>query len=243
MFRRRFLQTSAALLTAARWPAASGARQPPDGSLKRLGASEPFDYARLKGLARTIAEAPYVAPDTELPAPIAHLNWDQWQSIQFRADHSLWAGEGLRFQIRFFHLGFTVKAPVRLYVVEESMAQQLAYDPALFDYSQQRRESAGGCLHTWASPASGCCSTPTGLRDIAAFQGASYFRAVDGDMQYGMSQRGLAIDTGMPQPEEFPNFVAYYLERPAPDSNTLTVYGLLDSPSTSGAYRFLINVG
>jgi len=32
---------------------------------------------------------------------------------------------------------------------------------------------------------------------------------VDGDMQYGMSQRGLAIDTGMPRPEEFPDFIAY----------------------------------
>ena len=51
---------------------------------------------------------------------------------------------------------------------------------------------------------------------MAAFQGASYFRAVDGDMQYGMSQRGLAVDTGMPYPEEFPEFIAYYLERPQP---------------------------
>ncbi len=61
-------------------------------------------------------------------------------------------------------------------------------------------------------------------------------------MQYGMSQRGLAIDTGMPQPEEFPDFVAYYLERPAPDSSSVTIYGLLDSPSTTGAYRFILGV-
>ena len=34
-------------------------------------------------------------------------------------------------------------------------------------------------------------------RDIVAFLGASYFRAVGGEMQYGLSARGLAIDCGM----------------------------------------------
>jgi glucans biosynthesis protein len=66
---------------------------------------------------------------------------------------------------------------------------------------------------------------------------------VDGDLQYGISQRGLAINCGLPEPEEFPDFIAYYLERPAKDSSRLTVYGLLDSPSVAGAYRFVIDVG
>src|SRR3546814_21155624 len=57
------------------------------------------------------------------------------------------------------------------------------------------------------------------VRDVAAFQGASYFRAVGGDKQYGQSARGLAIDCGMDRPEEFPIFVAYYLERPAKGAN------------------------
>lgn len=32
-------------------------------------------------------------------------------------------------------------------------------------------------------------------RDIVAFLGASYFRAVDSTYQYGLSARGLAVDT------------------------------------------------
>jgi periplasmic glucans biosynthesis protein len=255
MYRRRFLEAGAALLTAAGVPAlqeasaATGRRiaaqtrgaAPRPAPLKRIGPRAPFDYAGLKGLARSRAGMSYREPDTRLPPPIAHLTWDQWQSIQFRPDHSLWADANLRFQARFFHLGFTVKKPVRLYTVDKGVAQQLAFDPALFDYSRSGIDPrrlppqlgfAGFRLlfHTdWQ-------------RDVAAFQGASYFRAVDGDMQYGMSQRGLAIDTGMPQPEEFPDFIAYYLERPAPDASTVTVYGLLDSPSTTGAYRFIISV-
>lgn len=239
MYRRRFLKAGAACATGLLASAGWGADAAP--SLKRFGPEEPFDYARLKGMARTLASRAYQPVSTELPAPIAKLNWDQWQAIQFRNEHSLWAGENVRFQARFFHLGFTVRKPVRLFSVEGGMSQQLAYDPALFDYSRSGVDArrlpanlgfAGFRLlfHTdWT-------------RDIAAFQGASYFRAVDGDMQYGMSQRGLAIDCGMSKPEEFPDFVAYYLEKPAKDSSRLTVYGLLDSPSVAGAYRFLIDV-
>ena len=62
-------------------------------------------------------------------------------------------------------------------------------------------------------------------------------------MQYGLSARGLAIDTGMPRPEEFPDFTAFWLERPAPGSETVVVYALLDSPSVAGAYRFAITKG
>ena len=78
---------------------------------------------------------------------------------------------------------------------------------------------------------------------MVAFLGASYFRAVGGEMQYGLSARGLAIDTGLARPEEFPSFTAFWLERPAPESGGVTVYALLDSPSATGAYRFAIFPG
>jgi glucans biosynthesis protein len=223
------------------WEQAPCAEPERSSPLKRLGQAEPFDYARLKGVARSLAGSAYKPASAVLPAPISKLSWDQWQAIRYRDDHSLWFGEGLRFQVRFFHLGFTVTKPVRLYTVDNGQAQELAYDSAMFDYSKSGVDGhklpaslgfAGFRLlfHTdW-------------VRDVAAFQGASYFRAVDSDKQYGMSQRGLAIDCGGSHPEEFPDFVAYYLERPAKDSSRVTIYGLLDSPSVAGAYRFNVDV-
>jgi glucans biosynthesis protein len=98
MLRRRFLQTGAALAAAAvPWPEALPAEAAHPSSLKRLGPAAPFDYAKLKGMARTMANAAYQAPPSELPPAIAKMSWDQWQSIRFRDDHSLWFGEGLRF--------------------------------------------------------------------------------------------------------------------------------------------------
>jgi len=238
--RRQFLQGTAAALSVATplsWLAGSevaAARTPPPTP------RTPFDYARLKGIAHALAAAPYQAPTEKLPPAVERLDWDHWQAIRFRDDRSLWVGDGLRFQVRFFHLGFRIRKPVRLFSVDGGFAQEILYDPAMFDYGSSGLKGnevpsnlgfAGFRLlfHTdW-------------IRDFAAFQGASYFRAVDIDRQYGMSQRGLAIDCGASTPEEFPDFIAYYLEKPAKDSSVLTIYGLLDSPSVAGAYRFVID--
>src|SRR6185312_14095878 len=67
---------------------------------------------------------------------------------------------------------------------------------------------------------------------------ASYFRTSGEDNQYGASARGIAINTAMPEPEEFPRFVEFWLEEPKVDAPSITIYALLDGPSISGAYRF-----
>ena len=79
--------------------------------------------------------------------------------------------------------------------------------------------------------------------EIAVFLGASYFRAVGLGQSWGISARGLAIDTGLAKAEEFPVFREFWIEKPDKDDRSLTVYALLDSPSATGAYRFLIHPG
>ncbi|KAF1685336.1 glucan biosynthesis protein D [Pseudoxanthomonas broegbernensis] len=240
MHRRQFLTRAAAALAAAGLPLPllEAAASPVP-----LGRRHPFDYAWLKGHARALAGRDYAPRSDVLPAPVASLTWDQYQSIGFRQDHALWADlPEARFQARFFHLGLYFKRPVRMFEIAGGQAQELAYDPAMFDYG--RSGVPGRRLPKDLGFAGFRLNSPDDLqRDWAAFLGASYFRAVGSSMQYGLSARGLAIDTGMPQPEEFPDFTAFWLERPAPGSQTLVVYALLDSPSVAGAYRFAITRG
>jgi glucans biosynthesis protein len=60
---------------------------------------------------------------------------------------------------------------------------------------------------------------------------------------YGMSARGLAIDTASENGEEFPYFTDFWLVRPDPQQRSLTIYALLDSPSVAGAYQFEVRPG
>jgi glucans biosynthesis protein len=124
-----------------------------------------------------------------------------------------------------------------MYEVVEGQAQELAYEVAMFDYGQSGLQSLH--LPKDLGFAGFRVYAHTDLeRDVVAFLGASYFRAVSGEMQYGLSARGLAIDSGMDRPEEFPIFTAFWIARPAPEAGTLTVYALMDAPSVAGAYRF-----
>ena len=241
MHRRDFLKSSS-LLGMGLFPQLFSYNAIANDQPKVLGEQSHFDYASLKGRAKSMAISAYNAPSEVLPPSLQKLDWDQYQAIRYRPDHALWAKDQLRFQIRFFHLGLFFKTPVHMYEVKNGLAQEIAYDPAMFNYGKSGLQGthlpenlgfAGFQLfyHTDEK------------RDIAAFLGASYFRAVDAQMQYGLSARGVAIDSGMARSEEFPRFTAYWFEQPAPDSGMLTVYALMDSPSITGAYRFVIHPG
>jgi glucans biosynthesis protein len=145
------------------------------------------------------------------------------------AGHALWAHDRRRFQVKFFHLGLYYTNPVRMHEVVNGQVQELAYDLAMFYYGKSGLENTR--LSQELGFAGFHVHFHTDLdRDLVAFLGASYFCAVGGEMQYGLSACGLAIDCGMDRAEEFSMFTAFWLERPAPDDGTRTVYALMDSP-------------
>ncbi len=243
MNRRELLQAGVSLC-AAGLPLPLGLMALPAqaAALRHVGPRKPFDYSWLKGEALTLSSRDYTPRSAELPAEIANLDWDAYQAIGYRADHRLWRDDDRYFEAAFFHLGLFFKSAVRIHDLVDGQAHEIAYDPQMFDYGNSGVRGrklpkdlgfAGFRLVFHTDP----------VRDVAAFLGASYFRAVGGQWQYGLSARGLAINCGMDQPEEFPDFVAFWLERPAPGSNRVTVYALLDSPSVAGAYRFDITPG
>jgi periplasmic glucans biosynthesis protein len=203
---------------------------------------QPFNYAWLKGHARALASRAY-DPNGQTPAPavLTSLNWDQYQSIHFRPERALWNQDKLPFRIQFFHLGLNFGKAVRIHEVIDGQTREIVYDPAMFDLSQLK--NIGTLPKNLGFAGFRIFFQPDFVRDIAAFLGASYFRAVGGDMQYGMSARGLAIDCGSQTPEEFPDFTTFWIERPKGDAKALTIYALLDSPSVAGAYRFDIAPG
>jgi periplasmic glucans biosynthesis protein len=238
-----------ALATAAAQNAPATPANAPAGAAPTLtpaagtGPAKNFDYAWLKGQAHYLASNPYQPSKDVLPPAMAALGYDQYQSLRFRTDHSLWGDAGLAFRLQFFHVGRGFTQPVRLYEVVDGKAREIIYDPAMFEFDKSGIDSS--LMRDHAGFAGFRVQFVTDWKaDVVAFLGAAYFRAVGGDTrQYGLSARALAVDTAFPRPEEFPRFTSFWFERPAKGFGSMTLLALMDSPSISGALRFQISPG
>lgn len=238
MTQRRDLLKSALLLPLLTAPMSGILAATPTAS----GAPRKFDYAVLKGEARALSSRAYEPPPPLAAPKLAQLDYDQYQSLHFRHDHALWGKENRGFRIEFFHMGRTFKEPVRMFEVADGEAREILYQSAMFDFD--KTGIAPRSLPSNLGFAGFRILSATNWEsDIAAFLGAAYFRAVGADTrQFGLSARGLAIDT-VNGTEEFPRFTSFWFERPVENSRTLIVYALMDSPSTTGAFRFVITPG
>ena len=202
-------------------------------------------FEDLAGHARRRARAAYRPPGRDLPPALAALDYDQYRSIRFRPEAAIWKGAA-RFELQLFHPGFIHREPVRLHLVEDGRIAVAPFDPALFRYDGPAA-SAAGAAHADLGYAGFRIHYPlndAAIKDeVAVFLGASYFRLLGRGHVYGLSPRGLAVDTALESGEEFPVFREFWLVRPAPDAAAVTFYALLDSPSLTGAYRFDLRPG
>ena len=197
---------------------------------------------------QTLAQARSLAPWQPLrraAGPAGDLTYDEYRQIRFRRDRWLWAGEGLGFAANFFSAAYSADEIVNLNLVQGGAAQPIPFDPGLFDMPAPvaaATAASGGLTGYSGFRLLAPFNRPDVWDEIGAFQGASYFRSLGLGQAYGVSARGLSIGTGE-SGEEFPDFVAWWLERPAPGADSIVVHGLLDSPSCTGAYRFSITPG
>lgn len=203
-----------------------------------------FSKEWLRESARRLALEPFQPPVDTRPPWLAAMDWDDYQSLNnFRIDQSLWAGGELPFQARFFHLGLYFHSPVAIYEVADGNSQPIVFSPNMYKYGPRVKDKIPQQIGNLGFAGFRINSRADWDRDMFSFLGASYFRAVGASKQYGLSARGLAIDTAMERPEEFPIFRSFWLERPAADATALTIHALLDSPSITGAYTFIVSPG
>lgn len=203
-----------------------------------------FGFDDVAARARSEAATAYVAPAARLPRELAALTYDQYRDIRFREPKALWRSEGLPFELMFFHPGGFFTDPVQLHEVTPAGVRTLGFDPSAFDYGKNHQLTpshwgdVGYAGFRVLYPLNGPRKD-----EVAVFLGASYFRALGAGQRYGLSARGLAIDTLGGAGEEFPRFKEFWIERPAPDARTLTIFALLDSPRATGAYSFVLHPG
>ena len=202
----------------------------------------PFTFAKVQELARQRAAREFRPPPTNLPAALANLTYDQYRDIRFRPTSALWRDKSL-FEVQFFHRGYRVRQRVNIYEVTSAGAGLVEYSPRLFTFGRLKTPKASTEVGFAGFRVHFPLQTPNYKDELLVFLGASYFRVLGRNQHYGISARGLAIDTGSQSGEEFPTFTDFWLVRPQPTDRSLTVYALLDSKSVAGAYQFEIRPG
>ena len=208
-------------------------------SLRAAGAH--FDFDSVRSRAQDLARMPYEGKPRPLPEWLLKLNYDRYRDIRFVPVQSLWNRERLPFKLQFFHPGFVFTRTVQVGEIVDGRASPIPFEKRFFDYGHNvvgpLPESigyAGFRIHNFLNQPGD---------ELGVFQGASYFRFLCRKAVYGLSARGLAINTAEPNGEEFPNFEEFWVQRPLPEAKVIVVYGLLDGPSATGAYQFTIEPG
>ncbi len=203
-----------------------------------------FDFDQVGARAKQLAASPYVAPAKTVSSKLANLTYDQQRDIRFNPAKSTWREARLPFELTYFHQSGGLDRPVRIHEIVGSAVHAFRFDSQSFNYGANRLDPkelnglgfAGFRVHYPVN-------TAKYKDEVVAFLGASYFRAVGKGQRYGLSARGLAIDTGLASGEEFPIFTDFWIQRPTAGDQTLTIYALLNSARLVGAYRFTVRPG
>jgi glucans biosynthesis protein len=202
-----------------------------------------FSFEKVVDQARQLSAHPFQA-EAQIPDFLKNITYDQLRDIRFKKAFTLWGQEDIPFKIRFFHLGFYYHWPVGIDYVDGGGIHAFSFSPEMFDYGRNDFRAkvpaglgfAGFRIHY-------PINTPSYEDELAVFLGATYFRAVGRNELYGLSSRGLAVNTAMDTGEEFPFFKKFWIIKPRKHDQSITVYALLDSPSISGAYEYTIHPG
>lgn len=193
--------------------------------------------------AQQLAAKPY-APPVETPRFMREMGYDQYRGIRHQTQHNLWRDAHSRFQVSPVIPGGVYAHVVPINEVNGSHVERLAFRKEHYTFDdaelgQRIPEDLGYAGFELSYPVG-----RSGKQEkFLVFAGASYFRAIGQGGQWGLSVRGAAIGTGLASGEEFPDFVEFWLVRPRPRAESMTVYALLDSPSLTGAYEFRVAPG
>ncbi|MBU3006286.1 glucan biosynthesis protein [Paraglaciecola arctica] len=203
--------------------------------------TEPFDRKWLESKAMELATKEYQVKQISADNPLSQMSYDDYKKIQLERGSTIWSKENRNFRVNPLHPGFLFKIPVKLNLVVNGVARRVFYTTKIFNYDSEQEE----LKNTDAQGYSGFSVThPINTQDkwdeFLVFQGGSYFRAVGQTNWYGLSARGLAINTAKPSGEEFPVFTEFWLERPNKNNDKLIIHALMESESLTGAFTFTV---
>lgn len=203
-----------------------------------------FSLDDVAGRAKELAGQKFETPRSNLPKEFRDMKFADYQKIRFRNENAEWADAKTPFKLSFYHQGMHFDTPVKINEVTATAVNEIKYDPARFDFGDlqfdpKSTEQLGYAGFRVLFP----INKADKQDEIMTMLGASYFRVIGKGQVYGLSARGLALDTALPSGEEFPRFREFWVERPNEGDKQLVIFALLDSPRSTGAYKLTLRPG
>jgi glucans biosynthesis protein len=211
-----------------------------------------FTFGQVEEIAKAVASKPYAPLPSDLPPQLKKLTPEQDGGIFSKETARLWRRKGLPFQVDFYHQLNSNPQPhvaPTFFEVTSKHTTKLSYSPALFNFYNVATNPPQPLVFDPPLPASlGFAGFYVRYPDMAigSNPGSDYFRAIAKDQVYGLSARGVAINTSLQdprKPEDFPIFTDWWLHEPSSEATELVLDAILDSPYVTGAYQFRIRPG
>lgn len=243
MDRRTWLKLAASTAAAATFPIPAFSQ----GS----ASTTPFSEDWLDALARGLADKPYKPFERRVDDALASVPYDKYNSsIVYKEDQAVWHKDGVPFWLAPYHTaGSYYSYPVELFSIEGSQAIKIPYSAQAFDFNPPAKQPQTPAQSDFAGfRALGQIDKLGVFRDFLNFVGATNFRGIGTGQVFGVSARAFAINTGQTGGEVFPLFRSFWIEKPKPTDQSLTLYGLFDSglpdgPSAVGWLKFVVTPG
>lgn len=206
--------------------------------------THPFNREWLDERAKQLALQDYVEQKLPADSPLNNLNYDDYRKIQFQRGASIWRKEDRNFRLSPMHPGFLFKTPVKLNLVVAGVSRRILYTSEIFNYDKEQQAAKDSQAPGYSGFKLTTPINKAGVWDeFLVYQGGTYFRALGKDNWYGLSARGLAVNTAKPSGEEFPAFTEFWIERPKEQASKLVIHALMESPSLTGAFTFIATPG
>jgi periplasmic glucans biosynthesis protein len=198
-----------------------------------------FGYRDVVSKAEALSKQPFAVQIQDLSPDLQNLDYDLYRRIRFLPEKSVW--KTLPYRLGFFHPGYYFKRRVIFYEIEKDRIRDIPFSPDYFHYDKPIDFTGH---ETFVGFKAFVPSAQQGVQDeFMSFLGASYFRAIAKGLHWGLSSRGLAVNTGINGPEEFPDFREFWMREPSLTDDYLEFYALLDSESVTGGYQFVVRYG
>lgn len=205
----------------------------------------PFGLKNVQEIAQKLAQSPYQDTTPPLPKEIDNLDYDAMRDIRWKDEFTLWKDKNLPFQVKFSQRSGYLRYRLSFYTIGPDGVKPFAYSSNYFNFGRTKlKEPLSSDVGFGGFRIHYALNNPNYLDEAIVFSGPSYFRSLAQSQVYGLSCRGLAVNSGISGlTEEFPVFTTFWLEQPTPHANEFVFYALLDSPSVTGAYQFKLRPG